>query len=499
MHWYYLLILGIILYYVINNFYENYSSEHFDPSLVPVSSIVTISKVLNGIVGKGNLTVASNLSIGNNLNTDGSATVNGNISILNSSNLNSSFLSTGPNAAIVLFDQSNDKSLLEQLSRYYSFGENGVNTPLNSYNGIKFNNWDYYNTTSFNDADNNRIQVLAPQQGASPYNIRLESPDKDTLYISRNYPRLDGDEGLSVGLDPYSPNCIKYSIYDRRKGWYYYNDKRDSAGQRIGGTLAGLDNASAEANGCIITPSDSSLTPVYEQENKKLRFVPNYGINKTVSTTPMIKVNNTGIISPNPYMLYATTGDTPILTPGATTFPTLDKDDPFPRASQPPVFPNPDQSSTTTTTFQRISSLDPSNKDDTLTLNADVRIKHHASIYGTLNAGTVKLDFPQNHVQINCKNLTSYNGLNIKSQTTGKVIGWVQVGSNAVLKNTTDNITYLTVNGTTGDLNINGTINYNSGTLKNMFSRLTTDLNINVFGKVGGGWDDNNVIKPTNK
>jgi hypothetical protein len=497
MNWYYLLILGIILYYVINNFYENYSSEHFDPSLVPVSSIVTISKVLNGIVGKGNLTVASNLSIGNNLNTDGSATVNGNISILNSSNLNSSFLSTGPNAAIVLFDQSNDESLLEKLSNYYQFVESGVNTPLNSYNGIRFNSWDYNNTTYFYDTDNNTIRVLAPQQGMSPYNIRLESPDKDTLYISRNYPRLDGNQGLSVGLDPYSPNCIKYNIYDRRKGWYYNYDKRDSNNQRIGGTLAGLDNASAEANGCIITPSDSSLIPVYEQENKKLRFVPNYGINKTVSTTPMIKINNTGIISPNSYMLYATTGDTPILTPGATTFPTLDRDDPFPAASQPPVFPNPDQQSTTTTKFQRISSLDPSNKDDTLTLNADVRIDHHASIYGTLNAGTVKLNFPQNFVQINCKNLTSYDGLNIKSNTTDKVVGWVQVGSNVVLKNKTDDITYLTIDGNRGDLNINGTFHQKDILLKDMFQRLVTDINTHIGNGTpyGRPWEDKYIIK----
>jgi hypothetical protein len=157
-------------------------------------------------------------------------------------------------------------------------------------------------------------------------------------------------------------------------------------------------------------------------------------------------------------MIYATTGNTPILTPSATTFPTLDRDNPFPPASQPPVFPIPDQPSATTTKFQRISSLDPSDPDDTLTLNADVRINHHASIYGTLNAGTVKLNFPQNGVQINCKNLTSYNGLNVKNNTTNKVIGWVQVGSNVVLKNTTDDLTYLTINGTTGDLIINGTI-----------------------------------------
>jgi len=493
MNWYYLLILGIILYYVINNFYENYSSEHFDPSLVPVSSIVTISKVLNGIVGKGNLTVASNLSIGNNLNTDGSAKVEGNISILNSSNLNSSFLSTGPNAAIVLFDQSNDESLLEKLSKYNEFVESKVNTPLNSYNGIQFNSWDYNNTTSFYDT-NNRIEVLAPQQGASPYNIRLESPDKDTLYISRNYPRLDGRAGLSVGLDPYSPNCIKYSNYDRRKGWYYNYDKRDSNNKSIGGTLAGLNNESAVANGCIITPSDSSLIPVYEQENKKLRFVPNYGINKTVSTTPMIKINNTGIISPNSYMLYATTGDTPILTPGATTFPTLDGDGPFPAASQPPVFPTPDPQSTTTTKFQRISSLDPSNEDDTLTLNADVKIDHRASIYGTLNAGTVKLNFPQNNVQINCNNLTSYDGLNIKSNTTNKVIGWVQDGSNVVLKNKTDNKTYLTIDGAKGDLHITGTINGNKDILlKTMFQQLVEDMNTHIGLSLR--WNDTFVIK----
>lgn len=65
---YWLLIIALF-YYIINKFLDNYStSEHFDPSLVPVSSIVTLAKVAQKIVtGNGTLTNPGNLNVAANL------------------------------------------------------------------------------------------------------------------------------------------------------------------------------------------------------------------------------------------------------------------------------------------------------------------------------------------------------------------------------------------------------------------------------------------------
>lgn len=66
MKYLYLLLLVLIVYYALKNIYSNYSnSEHFDPSLVPVSSIITLAKVAQKLVdGNGTLTNPGNLQIG---------------------------------------------------------------------------------------------------------------------------------------------------------------------------------------------------------------------------------------------------------------------------------------------------------------------------------------------------------------------------------------------------------------------------------------------------
>jgi len=64
MKYLYILLLGLIIYYIISRFYEKYT-ENFDPSLVPVSSIVTLAKVAQKLVdGNGTLTNPGNLQIG---------------------------------------------------------------------------------------------------------------------------------------------------------------------------------------------------------------------------------------------------------------------------------------------------------------------------------------------------------------------------------------------------------------------------------------------------
>jgi hypothetical protein len=92
MQYLYILLLGLIIYYIISRYYENYT-ENFDPSLVPVSSIVTLAKVAQKLVdGNGTLTNPGNLTLGTpsavgnllvtgNNTTSGTSTLTGNTTV----------------------------------------------------------------------------------------------------------------------------------------------------------------------------------------------------------------------------------------------------------------------------------------------------------------------------------------------------------------------------------------------------------------------------------
>ena len=84
MKYIYLLLLILILYYLFKNIYQKYSKqENFDPSLVPVSSIVTLAKVAQKLVdGGGTLTNPGNLQIGlPSAGAQGNLTVTGDTSL----------------------------------------------------------------------------------------------------------------------------------------------------------------------------------------------------------------------------------------------------------------------------------------------------------------------------------------------------------------------------------------------------------------------------------
>ena len=82
---YFYLLLGVFLYFLFTYILENYlvEQENFDPSLVPVSSIVTLAKVAQKLVnGNGTLTNPGNLQIGKDSGaTSGSLTVTGKTAI----------------------------------------------------------------------------------------------------------------------------------------------------------------------------------------------------------------------------------------------------------------------------------------------------------------------------------------------------------------------------------------------------------------------------------
>jgi len=81
MQFVYILLIIIVVYYLVSRLFENYSTqEDFDPSLVPVSSIVTLAKVAQKLVdGGGTLTNPGNLTVTGNLSTNGNLTVTGNL------------------------------------------------------------------------------------------------------------------------------------------------------------------------------------------------------------------------------------------------------------------------------------------------------------------------------------------------------------------------------------------------------------------------------------
>ena len=95
---FYYSIFAIILYFVLTQVFDNFNleQENFDPSLVPVSSIVTLAKVAQKLVnGNGVLTNPGSLQIGTptvpgKLTVTGETIVNGmlnapgNITIANS-------------------------------------------------------------------------------------------------------------------------------------------------------------------------------------------------------------------------------------------------------------------------------------------------------------------------------------------------------------------------------------------------------------------------------
>ena len=88
----YYLVLGVLLYYILTKFLHNFNldQENFDPSLVPVSSIVTLAKVAQKLTTGGVLSSPQNLQIGT-LNSGGA----GNLTVTGKTTLNGTLTTTG--------------------------------------------------------------------------------------------------------------------------------------------------------------------------------------------------------------------------------------------------------------------------------------------------------------------------------------------------------------------------------------------------------------------
>jgi hypothetical protein len=105
MKYLYILLICLILLYLLSRYFEKYySQENFDPSLVPVSSIITLAKVAQKIVdNNGTLINPGNLQIGipsakGNLTVTGNEQVDGTLNVKSATTLSNTLGVTGNTA-----------------------------------------------------------------------------------------------------------------------------------------------------------------------------------------------------------------------------------------------------------------------------------------------------------------------------------------------------------------------------------------------------------------
>jgi len=129
------LIFAIILYLVLSRVFEkfNLEQENFDPSLVPVSSIVTLAKVAQKLVnGNGILTNPGSLQIG------GSATAPGNLNVTGVTNIGGSKATpTNPALNVNGSINLNDSILIKPPNNKPTLATWTINTPVRIDPGTK--------------------------------------------------------------------------------------------------------------------------------------------------------------------------------------------------------------------------------------------------------------------------------------------------------------------------------------------------------------------------
>jgi len=236
------LIFGIVLYYILRFITEKYYrntdnlNENFDPSLVPVSSIVSLAKITQEVVNNnGVLTSPGNLEIGTNT-IPGSLVVNGNSKFLDTVHIN--------NNVWITSDKIN-----KYLPKDYriNFGNdlqvqtpNSINflTPTNSFSFLDDNN--NLNISGNIDITNANITSDNNLTINSATNLNLKSPS--TINIKGNT-KLTGSI-TTTGPDPDTFTDIK-------------SDTVISKGYQFGNYLWQSDNDNA-----ILYNTLSSLNPL---------------------------------------------------------------------------------------------------------------------------------------------------------------------------------------------------------------------------------------------
>ena len=344
MNWIFIIVIILILFYFLSSFVE--INEKFDSSLVPVTSIIGLSKVSQKIVNSQNspegegLPVPGNLTISGNITTNGQSLIKGNVVVNNPINVSASVLSK---TGLFFYNQLNDGSLVEgtlgddgmwflnDQNSTYPLNNKYIKTDRGSGQPISY-------TTTGNDFKYFNTPVLQlPTSGTSPFYVHLDT-DGTTLNMSRNFPVIDQ---LNV--------CKNTTKYDNLTKTF------------------------------TSVPSECSLTFELNEDGKVARGVPNYSTSwPSKDATSMFSLDKTGKLITPSISIQSITNDQ-FYTMQPTKWPC----DTGPNCA----FPFTPVTDTSKTVFTNIYSQG-------LTINPDTKMTQNLGVYGNLITGTVNTIYP---------------------------------------------------------------------------------------------------------
>ena len=225
----YVLISIIVVYYITTRYIWCDEQENFDPSLVPVSSIVTLAKVAQKLVdGNGTLTNPGNLNVNGSLNIGttralpgGGWAASGNLNVQNG------IISNGASAGIYFADRSGS-------SNYGVWSSNMVGTTV----------WNVFGT-------NQNVNIIQIENSGTYVGINTNSSitGKGTsgvpaLNITQPDPK--GDPAKNIGINAGGTDIKTTGVI--------------SASTIIANSGATI-NGNAQVNGGITATADSSFGP----------------------------------------------------------------------------------------------------------------------------------------------------------------------------------------------------------------------------------------------
>lgn len=262
---YFYLIFAVILYFVFTHVLENFivEQENFDPSLVPVSSIVTLAKVVQKIVNNngtlinpGNLQIGSNTSA-SNLTVTGTSTVNGMLDVSGNTTLNNKLGVTGLSTLAGLYTYFSNGS-----SRPYSIIKNPTNLGFVGSNTTS-TDYNWANTISMDNNANMKIGgQLPPTLGDGTGNLTVDGNTTINGNATINGAlTLNASKNITIsGIPSLDPNRWYKSLDGANRLYYGYGDNTNTSGYLNGATIHGSGNGefywyNDDTNGNIKTMS----------------------------------------------------------------------------------------------------------------------------------------------------------------------------------------------------------------------------------------------------
>ena len=205
-------IFAIILYFVLTQVFENFNieQENFDPSLVPVSSIVTLAKVAQKLVnGNGTLTNPGNLQIGASASAPGNLTVTGSTSVgggLSLNNTGANFLNINKGTSV---DANSVRVWRNDPGELHLVGMNAAASDY-SWPGIKLDTRNSKITANTFQADGNATVSGSITSGINTWHKSVDGKNR-THYGNNSrtyYGSGDGSHEFRTGTDAGFPAMI---------------------------------------------------------------------------------------------------------------------------------------------------------------------------------------------------------------------------------------------------------------------------------------------------